>query len=313
MSLPATTGFVHAAGFYEGDSGLLPLLVPFVHDGLAAGEPAVIALGSAHAEMLRAALPASSDVTYLPDKYAQPAVTVGVLLDLMRTHAGASPGRMRIVGELERASLEPGTWGPWARYEAAVNHLYAPYAATALCAYDTAATPAAVLADIAATHPRVSEADLGSRDSAHFQDPVAFLDGLVVPPDPLQAMRPAVELVDPDPVSARQAVRELAAGSTVAADAIEDLIVGVSEIVTNARLYGASPVILRVWTALDRMVATVTDRGRGPAFPYAGLVPVDGGIGGRGLWITHQLCGQVDHFADGDGFAVRLATSPPAG
>jgi hypothetical protein len=43
----AGTGFVHAAGFYQGDEGLLPLVVPFVSAGLAAGQPVVVALGEA--------------------------------------------------------------------------------------------------------------------------------------------------------------------------------------------------------------------------------------------------------------------------
>jgi anti-sigma regulatory factor (Ser/Thr protein kinase) len=308
----ASTGFVHAAGFYKGDEGLLPLVVPFVSAGLVADEPVVIALGDAHAEIVRAALPPSADVTYLADGYARPAGIVAALLDVLHTHSESSPGRMRIVGELAPQSLEPGSWGPWARYEAAVNHLYAPYSATAMCAYDTVTTPAAVLADIAATHPSLANGD-GAQHSSHFQDPVTFLGGLSVPPDPAEAASPTVEVMDPDPVSAREAVRAVAAGCAVDPDAVEDLVVGVSEIVTNAMLYGRAPVILRVWAAGDRLVATVSDRGRGPAFPYAGLVPLDGGVGGRGLWITHQICGQVDHLADGDGFGVRLATSPPAG
>ena len=40
------------------------------------------------------------------------------------------------MGELAADSLGTATWGPWARYEAAVNHIYAPFAATAMCAND---------------------------------------------------------------------------------------------------------------------------------------------------------------------------------
>jgi anti-sigma regulatory factor (Ser/Thr protein kinase) len=305
------TGFVHAAGFYEGDHGLLPLVVPFVREGIAAGEPIVVALGGEHAELARSVVPPSPEVTYLPDGYARPAGIVSVLLGVLRAHADTSPGRIRIVGELACDSLAPATWGPWARYEAAVNHLYAPFAATAMCAYDTTTMSDQVLADVVATHPDLAETG-GSRPNELFQDPIAFLREVATPHDVLESTRPAIEKVDPDPSAARGSVRAAAAGSAIAPDVLEDLVVGVSEVVTNARLYGRAPVVLRVWVALDRMVVVVSDRGGGPSFPYAGLVPLDGRTGGRGLWITHQLCGQVDHVMDADGFAVRLSTSPPA-
>ena len=51
--------FVHTAGLYEGDHGLLPLVVTFVDAGVAAGEPVVIALSGEHADMVRSVLPAS--------------------------------------------------------------------------------------------------------------------------------------------------------------------------------------------------------------------------------------------------------------
>jgi anti-sigma regulatory factor (Ser/Thr protein kinase) len=259
--------------------------------------------------MTRSVLPPSPDVTYLPDGYARPAGIVSVLLGVLRAHADTSPGRIRIVGELSCDSLAPAAWGPWARYEAAVNHLYAPFTATAMCAYDTTTLSDRVLADIVATHPDLAEPG-GSRPNGLFQDPIAFLRTTATPKDVLESTRPTIERVDPDPAAARQLVYAAAEGCAIALDVLEDLVVGVSEVVTNARLYGRAPVVLRVWTAQDRMVVVVSDRGAGPSFPYAGLVPVDGSPGGRGLWITHQLCGQVDHVVDADGFAVRLSTSP---
>jgi anti-sigma regulatory factor (Ser/Thr protein kinase) len=304
--------FVHTAGLYEGDHGLLPLVVTFVDAGVAAGEPVVIALSGEHADMVRSVLPASPGITYLPDGYTRPASIVSVLLGVLRAHAETSPGRLRIVGELATASLTPSTWGPWARYEAAVNHLYAPYTATAMCAYDTTTMSEQVLADVVATHPDLTGTD-GSQPNDRFQDPIAFLQNVTAPRDELEATRPVAEAVDPDPALARQWVSAAAEGCSVASDVLADLLVGVSEVVTNARLYGRAPVVLRVWTAPDRMVVVVSDRGAGPSFPYAGLVPVDGKPGGRGLWITHQLCGQVDHLVGPDGFAVRLSTSPPPG
>jgi hypothetical protein len=206
-----TAEFVHTAGLYEGDHGLLPLVVTFVDAGVAAGEPVVIALSGEHADMVRSVLPASPGITYLPDGYTRPASIVSVLLGVLRAHAETSPGRLRIVGELATASLTPSTWGPWARYEAAVNHLYAPYTATAMCAYDTTTMSEQVLADVVATHPDLTGTD-GSQPNDRFQDPIAFLQNVTAPRDELEATRPVAEAVDPDPALARQWVSAAAEG-----------------------------------------------------------------------------------------------------
>jgi anti-sigma regulatory factor (Ser/Thr protein kinase) len=62
------------------------------------------------------------------------------------------------------------------------------------------------------------------------------------------------------------------------------------------------------------MVVTVRDRGRGPADPLVGLMPVpERARGGLGLWIAHQVCSDVGLVVDGDGFMVRLTARDPAG
>ena len=91
------------------------------------------------------------------------------------------------------------------------------------------------------------------------------------------------------------------------ATAIEDLVFAVSEAVTNAVAHGRPPVRFRLWTAPDRIVATVTDRGDGPADPFVGLLPVtDSCSAGLGLWLTHQLCSHVTLHTTDEGFTIRL-------
>jgi anti-sigma regulatory factor (Ser/Thr protein kinase) len=69
---------------------------------------------------------------------------------------------------------------------------------------------------------------------------------------------------------------------------------------------------LRLWTARDRIVATVSDHGTGPADPFAGLLPVtDIASAGLGLWLTHQLCSHVTVDTTDDGFTLRLVVGTP--
>ena len=59
-------------------------------------------------------------------------------------------------------------------------------------------------------------------------------------------------------------------------------------------------------------MATVSDRGDGPADPLAGLLPLtDTSSAGLGLWLTHQLCSHVTLDTTNDGFTIRLVVGTP--
>ena len=80
------------------------------------------------------------------------------------------------------------------------------------------------------------------------------------------------------------------------------------------RVPRSAPVRFRRWTAPDRIVATVSDRGDGPADPFAGLLPVtDTCSAGWGLWATHQLCGHVTLDTTDNGFTIGLVVGTQPG
>ncbi|MGH2876737.1 MAG: MEDS domain-containing protein, partial [Solirubrobacteraceae bacterium] len=230
--------FRHDAGLYDGDEGLLSLLVPFAQDGAAAGEPLVFALHDRHADLLRPALAGTPGITFLPFAYACPAAAIRALLDLFEGQAAGAGGPMRIVGEVYEPTL--ATWEPWARYEAAVNRLYADFDVWALCAYDTRTTPDEVLDDVVCTHPRIATAGRSCLPSDSYQSPERFLAARPEPPaDPLERMPPALELIDPGAATARRAVADLASQyGCLPHEQIDSLSFGLSEAVTNAHLHG---------------------------------------------------------------------------
>ncbi|EOD63016.1 ATP-binding protein, partial [Amycolatopsis vancoresmycina] len=87
----------------------------------------------------------------------------------------------------------------------------------------------------------------------------------------------------------------------------DDLADREDEIVDNALRHGRPPVRMRIWADAGHVVVTVHDTGDGPDDPFAGLLPADRTVGGRGLWIAHQVCAQVTLHHDDTGFTVRLA------
>ena len=118
-------GYFHEAVCYDSDEHLLGVVVPFLLDGVAAGEPTVVSLGERNAALVRAALPAGGPVIYLAggDLYARPASAIRSYRRLLADHVSAGAGQIRIVGELAPGSFG-STWDWWARYESAINHAY---------------------------------------------------------------------------------------------------------------------------------------------------------------------------------------------
>jgi len=302
----------HDAFLFSSDEELLDVLVPFVKDGFGAGEPTLVALSDRRAELVRSALPSGLPLEFLPaDAYSRPAQLIRANRGRMAGHVRAGADRIRLVGELP-ATVFGATWDSWARYEAAVNRVYSDFPVWCLCAYDRRTTPPAVLRDVARTHPTVTGPDGAREPSRAYTEPAAYLsEARPMAADPVQHGRPFAVLTDPAPAEARDAVRDVDRGE-VSEDEVEDLVVAVSETVTNAIRHGRAPVEVRVWPGGDRIVVTVSDAGPGPADPFAGLMPpAEQQTSGRGLWITHQSVNHVTTVRRPGRFTIRLTAGNP--
>ncbi|KXK59313.1 transcriptional regulator [Micromonospora rosaria] len=306
-------GCYHEAVCYGSDEELLAVVRPFLLDGVSAGEPTMVALGERTAALVRAVLPGNVPVSFLapvaPD--TRPTVAIRAYRRILDTLVADGARQIRVLGELHPMAFG-ATWDWWARYEAAMNRVYDEYPLWSVCAYDLRATPAAVLADVARTHPRLVTVGGRRLPSPGYRDPVEYLaEPRLAPVDPLQLTPPVVELLDPTPVQARAAV-SAADDGRLPVDAVEDLVMAVSEAVTNALRHGRPPVFLRLWVGVDRTVVTVSDGGSGPLDPFAGLVPPAGDApGGLGLWITHQSCSHVTMERAAGAFTLRLTAGNP--
>jgi anti-sigma regulatory factor (Ser/Thr protein kinase) len=302
-------GCVHEAGFYGSDDEFRTLIVPFVRDGLAAGEPVIIGYDGRKAGLLRSWLPDASAVNFLGANslYASPAGTIASYRKMFDGYLTEGARRIRIAGDVPHPG-NGGRFDGWDRYESAMNTVWDDLPVWALCLYDTATAPAAVLEVVEQTHPRIALPGGSRRRGRGYLDPSDFR-GLPVPPDPLERTAPAAEFVASSSAEARHTVEQAARGH-VAGEIIRDLLIGVSEAVSNALLYGRPPVTVRVWAGSGRLVVGVHDQGDGPANHLAGLVPTPHrGTGqgmGLGLWVMHQLDLDVALCYGDDGFTVRL-------
>jgi len=298
-------GYRHEALTYGSEDELLATAVPFLRDGVAAGEPVLLRL---EAPLRDAILDALGDdaggVTVVPHAVPlTPLATLRTMHERLERLTAAAGARARLLGDVPH---EP--WPAWARYEAASNVLFDPLPVWAVCPYDVRETPAAVLADVERTHPALATTDLGGLRSPHFQDPLTFLEDHARRPERLPAAPPDTELVDPSPRWAGEIVAILAEDTLLEAPERDGLRLGTAAVVANAHEHGRPPVLVRVWTEPEQVTVTVADAGLGTDDLLRGVLP-DGPSAEdcHSLFQVREAVDDVWLFWGPDGFTVRLA------
>ncbi|MCF6736454.1 sensor histidine kinase [Blastococcus sp. KM273129] len=315
---PAPGGFPHDALFHDSLDQLVATAAPFLRAGLDAGEAAVVATSASTATALREALGDDPRLVVVDrhDAY-RPRTPAAIIAfrKLAEEQRATGVPRVRVLGEVDHGPSERN-WLEWERYESVINEALRGWDLWGVCAFDSQRLPESVLASAAHTHAHVVTPQART-PNARFARPAGYLRSLPVPDEPLEATPPrfTADAVS-DFVGLRHAVAAELAGLTAPADVVEDFLLAVDEMTSNAVRHGVPPVSLRLWTAPDRLVCTIADGGPGWDDPFAGYGPAHGddlSRGGMGLWLARQLCDHVDisggahHPGDG-GVRVRLTT-----
>jgi anti-sigma regulatory factor (Ser/Thr protein kinase) len=294
--------FLHEALFYRDQDEFLAGTVPFVHAGIAADEPVMVAVPPANGELLRRALdPGMLGRVSIMDMSGGDRVGIPAVLHAFVQH---HPGRrVRLIGE--------PAWGDagnptCARHESLINVAFAGQPASILCPYDTNRLDPEVVADAARTHPILVDHD-GRRDSADYTDPAtvvgAFNEELAEPAElvvgPLEFHARQLSVV-------RRAVGEEALRQGLSVERVTDLRLAVNEVATNAVTHTAGPATLRMWRADGQLVCEVRDPGRLTGYLLGRLPPAMHDAAGRGLLLVHELCDHVRIHASDRGTTIRL-------
>jgi anti-sigma regulatory factor (Ser/Thr protein kinase) len=305
-------GRFHDVGFYRSDAEFRALIVPFVEEGVAAGQPVIIGYDDRKASLLQSWLDDPAAVTFLAGTslYATPARAIASYWKMFERHTAAGATQIRIAGDVPHEG-NGGRFAGWDRYESAANTVWDRFPVWSRCLYD-ATTAAPRVLDIAArTHRRIVLSSGQIQDNnGRYQDPGNF-QPLRSEPDPLERLSPALELTGPSAAQARRAVTSIG-HDQVPALILQDLEIGVSEAVNHAQLHGRPPVTVRIWAATGRIVVHVHHTGPGPGDPLAGLVPAwaDAGQRSAELWLIQMLDLDVALIRSADGFSVRLGNRP---
>jgi anti-sigma regulatory factor (Ser/Thr protein kinase) len=305
-------GFRHEALVYSSADELTEVAASFLREGLDAGDVAVIAVGRDTTGPLREALGGDPRVMVLERGSLYRPRTPSAITTFRRLAAEqAPPGqRVRVVGEVDFGATAADRQ-EWQRYESVINEAFAPLPLWGLCVFDATRSPSAVLDIARQTHPYL-RTSAGSVPNPEHVDPAEYLTALPVPDEPLERTSPLLADDDVlDPIGLRQALRGRLAAVDGPADVVEDFLLAVDEMVSNAVRHGRPPVGVRLWAAVGTLVCTVRDAGRGWDAPFAGYGPAHGddlAAGGMGLWLARQLCDHVAIRRDEQGVGVRLTS-----
>ncbi|GAA2894302.1 sensor histidine kinase [Streptosporangium fragile] len=303
-----TEPFAHPALFYQGARQYLDGVIPFVRDGLAAGEPVAVAVPGRNLKLIRAELGEMAAGVRFFDMEEAGRNPGRILPAVLWAFADLHPGRrVRIVGEPiwpERSAIE---YTACLHHEALINLAFAGRDATILCPYDVGALAAEVVEQARATHPVVVDGS-GPRASAAYA-PERIIQECNRPlSDPPDA---AVLAFDGDLYLVRAFAAQYAAEAGLAGERLEDLRLIASELAANSLDYGGGSGVLRIWTEGRRVVFDVSDAGH-IADPLAGRRPVDPRQrGSRGLLVTNLLADLVRIHTGEDGTTVRAYFDVP--
>jgi anti-sigma regulatory factor (Ser/Thr protein kinase) len=274
-------GFRHEALVYRDAGELLAGVVPFLEEGLEAGEPALVAVSRANTELLRAELEAAAADVRFADMEAigrNPARIVPFWLDFVDEHDGQP---VRGVSEPIWPGRSAAEIEEWRRHEALLDVAFASSGTwSLLCAYDADA-----LAAVESSPPSdffAGELNGRPRGTAGF------------------------EFDRHDLAEVRRRVEESADAAGVSPAQTSDLVVAASELAANSVAHGGGAGTLRVWTEGSSLIVEFQDGGT-IENPLVGQVrPTITQEGGRGLWLANQLCDLVQIRSGEDGTVVRL-------
>jgi anti-sigma regulatory factor (Ser/Thr protein kinase) len=310
-SLPAPANFHHEALFYDGDHDFVAQCRAFVETGLDRGEPVLVMVGRRKLELLRDALGELADEVEFADMEVvgrNPARIIPAWSRFVADHASEGGG-MRGIGEPIWADRRPDEMAECQLHESLINLAFAAVNSFRLaCPYDTSTLPGDVIAEARRSHPIVSErsdpepcGDYCGIDNAaaSFAEPLpdapAEADKLIVSVDKLHQARDMV----------RGRAHEARLGERA-----DDLVLAVTEILSNSLHHARDDGVLRVWEEPGGLVCEVRDGGHIQKPLIGRETPAPGQVGGHGVWLVNRVCDLVQVRSSEDGSTVRMKMSP---
>lgn len=306
--------FRHEALLYSGEDDFLASIVPFLEDGIAAGEPVLVVESTEKIGWLRAALDARADQVMFADMSdvgANPARIIPAWEDFVKRYGGGGK-RLRGIGEPIWKERPPDELAESQRHEALLNVAFGngrPW--WLLCPYDTSQMDAAVIDEAMRSHEFLMQNGRSAASSAYI--------GIEASAGPLQTA------MEQPPAGAHEVVfgvdtllklrgdaARFALSNGMPAGRVALFVTAVNEVATNSIVHGGGAGRARMWRQGDKLVTEVRDSGR-YEHPLADRrAPDAAASGSRGLWLANQVCDlvQIRRVPDGTVFRLHVKLDP---
>ena len=304
---PAVDKFRHEALLYAGWAEFVAGTVPFIRDGVKAGEPVLVVESVDKIEMLRVALGDDADAVLFADMAdvgANPARIIPAWHDFVSRH-GSAGRRLRGIGEPIWKGRSAHELIECQRHESLLNVAFGhgqPW--WLLCPYDTEKLDEAVIDEARRSHEFVTE-------RSHVWSSESFR-GLEASGAPFDAPlpEPGTEFgkmaFGPSDLAAVRAMIFRHARAAGLEARSSELVTALNEVATNSIRHGGGNGTLRVWQEDAALVCEVRDTGRFDK-PLADRErPSASASAPRGLWLANQLCDLVQIRTLPEGTVVRL-------
>ena len=318
MIVPAprwADGFLHPALFYRGTTEYLEGTVPFIRDGLVAGEPVALAVPGPNLRLILTELGTDAEQVRLLDMTRAGRHPGRVIPNVLRAFADAHPSRrVRIIGEHLWTGRTAQEYPACAQQEILINIALAGRSVTMLCPYDANRVGLQTLAEVEASHSRLIDAS-GERASTSFAPDSAVADGNLAVADDSSLCAPTV-----GPRFAFDATKAALAGQFACDQALRlglggdhaELKLIIGELIARSLVAGEGTGTLRIWAAQGYLVCEVRHTGHhSDSFSARPLAELNR-PGGRGL-LLHHLSDLVQQRTYPQGTAIRVYLKlPPA-
>ncbi len=288
--------FHHEALMYSGWPQFLAGTVPFIREGVDAGEPVLVVESRDKIDALRQALGADAAERVMfadmGEVGANPARIIPAWREFVDSH-GRGGKQLRGIGEPIWNGRSADELAECQRHESLLNVAFAGGQAwSLLCPYDTEHLDAPVIAEARRSHQYVREGG-ASQESGDYRGLEAcgapFGSPLGEPPPGARRMT-----FDRDRLlNLRREVMQFATSARLGPADATRLVTAVNEIATNSILHGGGKGTLRLWREGDTLVAEVRDSGSYRGALADRVRPSESIRDGRGLWLANQLCDLV--------------------
>lgn len=299
-------GFVHSALLYHSQREYLDFVGRFVADGLALGEPVLVALPADRLALLRGELGACSRAAaeLRMIDIARAARNPSRFLATASSFAAKYPDRrVRIVSQLVWPGRSADECLACVQQEALVNRALADHSVMALCLFDAERLDDELLADARATHPLLWKCGSADHSADYAPDETLARCNQPLPRNP-----GAVTYLVRDSTDLRRArsfAVDYAGWVGLSQDGLEDLRLITTELATNSLQYADGACQLAFWRHDEHLVCEARDSGRFDQPLVGRQLPGTSATASRGLFLVNAMADLVRTHTTGNGTTIQ--------